>query len=183
MRKLYDFIFSYAINVFNNILVYDISMNIEQRRVLRFRFIASFLLLMPIGMMIFSLLQIIVNRPNEFVLSVIALAACGLFNLFEIIVIMKGWTKESNLLKIFYDEAQKVNTIPLVSVFVGTLFGLVLTILGIVVWFTKADDINARTSILVILTIGTYLLTNCLVYYLFIFMYRKRKFDIRDFIK
>lgn len=183
MRKLYDFYFFNAINVFNNILVYDICMNIEQRRILRFRFIASFLLLVPIGMMIFSLLQIIVTQPNEFVLSIIALVACGLFNVFEIIVIMRGWTKESNLQKIFYDEAQKVNTVPLIAVIVGSIFGLILTILGIVVWFVRADDPNARTSLLVILTIGVYLLTNCLIYFLYIYMFRKRKFDIRDFIK
>ena len=157
-------------------------MNIEQRRVLGYRFLASGLLLLPIGVMIFSLLQVIVMQPEDIALNIVALSASGVFNLFEIIVIMKGWTKESNLMKISFLENGDVNNVPLIAVIVGSVFGTGLCTLGTVVYFLN-DKVSARCAMLVILTIASYLLINCIIYFIFLLFFRKREIDLRDFIK
>lgn len=157
-------------------------MNIEQRKILRFRIISSLLLLLPIGAMVFSLLQIFVTKPEDMMLTVVALIACGAFNIFEIVVLMRGYTKESNLYKIAFNDNGNINNVPLVAVIVGTLFGLLLTSLGLVVFIVR-EETYIRASMLVVLTIGSYLLINCLVYYIFLIMYKKREINLRDFIK
>ena len=132
--------------------------------------------------MVFSLLQIFVTKPEDMMLTVVALIACGAFNIFEIVVLMRGYTKESNLYKIAFNDNGNINNVPLVAVIVGTLFGLLLTSLGLVVFIIR-EETYIRASMLVVLTIGSYLLINCLVYYIFLIMYKKREINLRDFIK
>ena len=121
-------------------------------------------------------------QPEDIALNIVALSASGVFNLFEIIVIMKGWTKESNLMKISFLENGDVNNVPLIAVIVGSVFGTGLCTLGTVVYFLN-EKVSARCAMLVILTIASYLLINCIIYFIFLLFFRKREIDLRDFIK
>ena len=72
---------------------------------------------------------------------------------------------------------------PLIAVIVGNAFGLGLLALGISVYFVRYDDVTIRTSMLVILSVAVYLITNCLIYYLYILMFRKKEVRLEDLIK
>ena len=146
------------------------------------RIISLLLLSLDLAVAIFSIVQVISSKPEGIVLDLIALIGLSLFCLFEMIVISLGKKKDSVLQKIAFTETEKVNNFPLIMVIIATIFGLGLTILGIYVYIIK-DDINIKTDILVILSIGFFLFVNCLIYYIYLIMFRKREFKMEDLIK
>lgn len=157
-------------------------MNMSERKIVAFRLIASFLLLIPLALAGISMWLIFSTNPDELVLLVISLIAAVAFNIFEIILLLRGWKKESNLYKIAFNTNGSINNVPIFGVGAGTFFGVGLTSLGTVVYFVR-DDITIKSAMLVVLTIGSYLLLNCIIYFIFLFMYKKREVDLRDLIK
>ena len=157
-------------------------MNIQQRRVIAWRLISSFILLIDVAIAIYSLIQSILFNTEDKVITIIALIATTLFCLFEIVIILIGGKKVSNLQKIAFTETDAVNNVPLIAVIVGSVFGIGLVALSISVYFIR-EEINIKIAMLVILSIGVYLLLNCIVYYLYLIFFRKREFNIRNLLK
>lgn len=166
-----------------NIFVrYHNRMNIAERKVLLFRFTSSFLLLIPIGLMALSIFLIINLNPEEIVLLFISLFGAAAFNIFEIILLLKGWKKESHLYKIAFNTNGTINNIPIFAVGAGTIFGIFLTSLGTAVYFVREEN-TIKSAMLVVLSIGAYLLINCIIYFIYLIMYKKRELDLRELIK
>lgn len=157
-------------------------MNFQERKNILFRLIASSFLLISLGVTSFSLSQIIINKPDEVILMLVAIAVAALFAILEMIVILRGWKKESNLYKIAFNENKHINNVPLIAVIVGTAFGLGLLALAISVYLIR-DTVIIKSSMLVVLSISVYLLVNCLIYYFFIILFRNRPINLKDFIK
>lgn len=157
-------------------------MNFEERKNVLFRLIACFLLLIPLAIMIIGLVHIFKTLADGYILSIIALMLSIGFLALEFVVMIRGWKKESSLYKIAFNENQHVNNVPLVAVIVGTLFGAGLVALAITVFFTKNEE-PSRTSMLVVLSIATYLLINCIIYFIYVVMFKKRPLDLKKFIK
>ena len=146
------------------------------------RLISIFLLTLCLGVIGFSFYKVFTLKPEAIVLDTIALVAVTLFCLFEMVFIIMGKKKDSVLEKIVFEENQRINSFPLIAVIIGTLFGLGLSILGLFLYLTR-DDVSAKTNVLIILSISFYLFMNCVMYFIFLLMFRKRKFDIKDLIK
>lgn len=157
-------------------------MNISERKIVLFRLISSIILLIPLGLAGLSCYLILSANPEEMVLLIISLVAVSAFNIFEIILMLKGWKNESNLYKIAFNTNGSINNVPIFAVGVGTLFGVGLTSLGTIVYFVR-DEITIKCSMLVVLTVGAYLLLNCIIYFIYLIMYKKRELDLRDLIK
>lgn len=154
----------------------------ENRRNLVNKISSILLLIVALVVIIFSIYKIFIFLPEGIVLDVIALIATGLFCIFEIIVIIIRFKKEGVLKNIAFTESENINTFPLVMVSIGAVFGLGLTILGFYIYFAM-EEIETKSNILIILSIGLFLLVNCVIYYIYLLMFRKREFKMEDLIK
>ena len=157
-------------------------MNFEEKKNVIYRLIACFLLLIPLSIIVFGLVHLFKTLAEGYIISIIAFMLTGAFLLLEIVVILRGWKKENSLYKIAFNENQKINNVPLVAVIVGTLFGIGLTALAISVYFIR-DTEPIKTSMIVVLSIASYLLVNCVIYFIYVFMFKKRPINLRNFIK
>ena len=157
-------------------------MNIRERRNLRYRLISGSLLVLSTILMVFSLIAVIKGEAENKFLPVLAIGLTTFFALAEGIFIIWGRKKEIIIKSIAFDESGRPNNLFLIAVIVGTLFAIALLVICSIVFFTKEGE-PYFTSSLVIICIGTYLFINCLIYYLYLIMFRKQKLDIRDFAK
>ena len=157
-------------------------MNFQERKNLIFRLVSGFLLLLSLGVSAFSLSQVIITRPDEVALLLIAISVVSLFAVLEMIVMLRGGKKESNLYKIAFNDNGTINNVPLIAVYVGTGIGLGLTALGISVYCIRVE-VMIRCSMLVVIAISSYLLLNCVIYYIYVLMFKTREFNIKDLIK
>ena len=158
-------------------------MNISERKNLIYRLLATLILLISAAMIIYTFIVVFSVEREQLFLDVITLGTASFFLLVEIFFILKGGKKESNLYKIAFNDNGKLNNVPLIAVMIGTVFGLGLIGLGISVYFVRYDEVTIRTSMLVILSVAVYLVTNCLIYYLYILMFRKQEVRLEDLIK
>ena len=157
-------------------------MNFEEKKNVIFRLVASFLLLIPLTFIVLGLVHVFQVLAEGYIISIIAFMLTGAFLLLEMVVILKGWKKESSLYKIAFNENQNINNVPLVAVIVGTVFGTGLLALSISVYFLRNSE-PFKTSMIVVLSIASYLLINCIIYFIYIFIFKKRPLDLRKFIK
>ena len=167
---------------FSKNMGYNMCMNVETRKILSYRFVALFLLLISAGMVVFSTIKVIDFNYEELVLALVALIFTGVVSLIEAGFIMKGWTKESYLYKIAFNDNKKINSVPLVAVIIGSIVSLVLLSLSLVVWFTRGDT-KSLVSVLVIMSVAVYLLANCLIYFFYAILFKDRPINLRNFIK
>ena len=165
---------------FNWFIIVD--MNFEEKKNVIFRLIACFLLLLPLTIIVLGLIHLFKTLADGYVISIIAFMLAAAFLLLEFVVILKGWKKENSLYKIAFNENQNINNVPLVAVIVGTVFGAGLTALAISVYFIRNSE-PFKTSMLVVLSIASYLLVNCIIYYIYILMFKKRPINLKNFIK
>ena len=157
-------------------------MNIEEKRNLLYRIVAAILLIMSLVLSSLGLYKIITYNPNELVIMMLANIVCAVFALLQIIFILKGGKKESNLYKIAFNENKHVNNVPLVAVIIGTIFGLGLSILGVIVFFVRRDVPTIKASMIAVISVGVYLLVNTLIYYFYLFLFRNREINLKDFL-
>jgi len=146
------------------------------------RLASIFLLILPLGLVGFSIFKIFMMQPSGIVLNIIALIATALFCIFEIIIISIGKKKDSSLQRIVFNENGTVNAFPLIVVSVASAIATSLLFLGIYLFFTRAE-IDTKSTLLVLTSIGFYLFINCLIYYIYLIMFRKREFKLKDLIK
>ena len=158
-------------------------MNIQERKNLTYRLLASLILLISGGMIAYAFIVVFQIERNQLFLDIVTLGTTAFFLLAELFFILKGGKKESNLYKIGFNDNGKLNNVPLIAVLVGTVFGLGLIALGVSVYFVQYEDVTVRTSMLVVLSVAVYLVTNCLIYYLYLLMFRKKEVRLEDLIK
>ena len=158
-------------------------MNIQERKNITYRLLASLILLISGAMIVYAFIEVFRVERDQLFLDVLTLSTTSFFLLVELFFILKGGKKESNLYKIGFNDNGKLNNVPLIAVIIGTAFGLGLIAMGVSVYFVRYNEITIRTSMLVILSVAVYLVTNCLVYYLYILMFRKREVKLEDLIK
>ena len=157
-------------------------MHVQERKNILFRIIAVLLLFVSVGLVIFIFFQVFTFNPEGKIIDIVALISLALFCSFEMFLLIKGGVKESNLQKIAFEEKGRVNQMGIVIVLIGTLFGLTLTVLCTTLYFIK-EDITAKINSLIILAIGLYLLINCIIYFIYLLMFRKREVSLIDLSK
>ena len=158
-------------------------MNIRVRKIRLYRVISCLLLLVSLGLNIFSIYQVITSRPEKIILDMIALSLTAAFAIGQIILIASGKDKESKLLDIAFNTDYTVNKLALVIILVGTSLGLGLDILTLVVLFTRTNTVAVICSMYIIMAIATYLLLNCVIYLIFTVIFRKKELTLEDYAK
>ena len=158
-------------------------MNIRVRKIKLYRLSAALLLLASLGLTAFSLAKVILARPENIVLDLIALSLTAVFAIAQIIFILRGGKKESHLLDIAFNTDGTINKIFLIFVLVGVTLGISLDILTIVVLLTRINTITVFCSMFIIMAIASYLLLNCFIYLIFVFLFKKRELTLEDYAK
>ena len=158
-------------------------MNIRVRKILTFRWVAAIFLLMSIGLSSFALAKVIMSKPEKLIIDCIALGLVIAFAIGQIILILRGWKKESHLIDIAFNTDYTVNKLALVLVIVGTTIAVGLNILTIIVLCTRDNTPAVINSMFIIMSISTYLLLNCSIYFLFVILFIKRELTLEDYAK
>ena len=157
-------------------------MNFIERKNLGFRLVAIFALMLNLGFAIFAFIYIYQFAAEHKVLSMVACLFASLLMIFESILLIMGGKKESALYKIAFNPNGRLNNVPFFGVFIFTLFGLGLLILGTILNVVTHYEPNISISY-VILVVAIYLVTNCLIYDFYCFLFKNRKIKLEDFIK
>ena len=158
-------------------------MNIRTRKIIFYRVFATVLLILSIGLTIFALAEVIMSHPEKIILDCITLGLTIVFPIGQIILILKGGKKESHLLDIAYNTDNTINKVFLVFVLVGATLGVGLDVLTIVVLTTRANTVAVFCSMMIIMSIATYLLFNTIIYLVFTLVFRKRELTLKDYAK
>ena len=157
-------------------------MNIEERRNLAHRLTSASLILLNLGFVGYCLYFIATSPSQNQIISIIACVFAALMMIFEIVLLLKGGKKESALYKIAFNPNGNINNVPLIAVSVFCFFGVGLIVLGTLLNVLKHVEPNISSS-LVILLVAVYLVSNCLIYYLYCIMFKKREFKLEDLLK
>lgn len=158
-------------------------MNFREKKNLLFRLISTFLLFGSLGFSIFCMISILNGSSQDKTLSLIAVVlACG-FAIVESAIVMKGLKKELSLINVAFNENGRMNNVFLVFVLFGVLLGLTLEIICAVLYCTHPGEEPFKTSTLVIMSIATFLLVNCLSYFVLLIMFKKREYSLKDYAK
>ena len=157
-------------------------MNAAERKIVSFRLISSFMILLNLGFAIFVMYYSITNISQNQTVNIVSCVFSSLLMIFEVIFILKGWKKESQMYKIAFNTNERINNVPLIVISVFFVFGLGLIILSTLLNVYKHFEPNISTSFS-ILNIAIYLVVNCLIYYLYCLMYKKREVNLRSLIK
>lgn len=157
-------------------------MNSSERKVVTFRLISAFLLLLSLGFVGYVFSYVIMTDSSNKVVSIITCVVASLFMILEIIGVLYRWRKESYLYRIAFNNNETINNIPLIPIGIFFLFGTGLIIMGAVLNVTKDSEPFISTSLIVI-AVGLYVVLNCFIYYLYVFMYKKREVNLKDLIK
>lgn len=157
-------------------------MNSRERKVVTFRLISAFLILLSLGFVGYVFSYVIMTDSSNKVVSIITCVVASLFMILEIIGVLYRWRKESYLYRIAFNNNETINNIPLIPIGIFFLFGTGLIIMGAVLNVTKDSEPFISTSLIVI-AVGLYVVLNCFIYYLYVFMYKKREVNLKDLIK
>ena len=148
-------------------------MLITEKQHLTFKLVLLGLLFVSLGVPVLTMLALFAYLPEDYVLSLIVIIITTLFIFFEMIMTLINIKKPLAIYHIAMTEKGLINPIPLIAVIIGLLIGLSLSILGVVLFFIRSEPVIKCNS-LVILTIGLYLLINCVFYIIFVLFLRKR---------
>lgn len=157
-------------------------MNASEKKIVTFRLISSFMILLNLGFTIFVMYYSITNISQNQTVNIVSCVFSSLLMIFEIIFVLRGWKKESQIYKIAFNTNESINNVPLIAISVFFVFGLGLIILSALLNVYKHFEPNISTSFS-ILNIAIYLVINCLIYYLYCLMYKKREVNLRSLIK
>ena len=158
-------------------------MNFEERKNLSYRILASLILLITAGMIALTFVTVIQIEKKQLFLDIVTLSLTLFFLIIELVIILKRGKKESFLFKIAFEPNERVNHVPLIAVIFFLLFGLGLIGLGVSVYFVRFNEVSIRTSMLVVISVAVYLVTNCLIYLLYLLMFKKRGVKLENLIK
>lgn len=157
-------------------------MNFVEKKNLFFRLVAILLIFCDLGFVGFVSSHVFVVWTENQIISMVAVVFAGLMMLFEVIILFKGWNKENALYKIAFNPNGRLNNVPFVAVLVFSLLGTGLTLLGVLLNVLTHYEPNISISY-VILVASVYLLTNCVIYYIYCFMFKIREINLKKFIK
>lgn len=157
-------------------------MNFVEKKNLIFRLVAIFLIFLDLGFAGFVCSHVFVVWTQNQIISIVAVVFAALMMIFEVVILFKGWNKENSLYKIAFNQNGRLNNVAFTAVIVFTVLGVGLTLLGTLLNIIAHYEPNISISY-VILTASIFLLTNCIIYYIYCLMFRIREIDLKDFIK
>lgn len=139
---------------------------------LLFRLILSGLLMVTFGLISYSFAFIFINAVEDKILSIIALVVICIFALFELVVTILKIHHPFGIEKTAFTSRGNINPIPMISMVLIAIIGLGFTIPGLVLFLIK-NDAAIKSYSLVILSMGVFILVNCVFYFLYVLSFKK----------
>ena len=122
---------------------------------------------------VLTILTLVSYKPDDYIFSLVVVAILLAFGLTEIIFTLINFKKPLGIYRIGITERGQINPIPLIAVSLGIIIALSFSIFGLVMFFVKTEAV-IKCNALVILSIGLYLLINC-VFYILVIIIKKKK--------
>ena len=138
-----------------------------------FRLVLVGLLLMSFAISSLAIITLVKYTPEDYIFSLVVVVITILFGLFELVMTLIHIKRPLAILKIGVTDRHQINPIPLIAVGIGLLIALGFTTFGTVMYFVKTELV-IKCNALVILSIGFFLLINC-VFYLIVILLAKKK--------
>ncbi len=157
-------------------------MSPSERRNLTHRLVSAAIVFLNLGFVAYTISFIFMYSEKNKVISLIACFFAAIMMIFEIVLLLRGGKKESALYKIAFNPNGNINNVPLIAVTVFTVLGVGLVVMGTLLNVLKHVEPYISSSF-VILIVAVYLVSNCLIYFLYCLMFKKKKFKLEDLIK
>ena len=138
----------------------------------KMRWLLVFFICVSLAFNAYALSYIFIYRYEDYIFSGVVVILASVFAIFEIALTLVNYHKRMILYKLGFSDNGFVNPIMMLTAHMCALIGLGLTVTGVVIFLIK-DDISIRGNSLVILSIGIYVLINCVFYYFFILFNKK----------
>ena len=138
-------------------------MKINKNTTIKLRIFLISLIALSLGLFSFNISYLFINKVPDIVMSMIALVVLSLFALMEITITLVNFKKPLGVEKIGFTERDNVNPIPLIATGLIAVIGLAFIIPGLIFFFSK-DDVTVKSYALVLLSMGTFILLNCIFY-------------------
>ena len=145
----------------------------KDKQNLKMRWLLVFFICVSLGISAFCLSFISTHKYEDFVFSIIALVITILFAVFELFMTLYNYKKPLSLFRFAFTDNGFINPIGVLTMIMISLIGLGLFLTGVIMFSIK-DDISIRCNSLVILSLGSYVLINC-IYYVFFILLNKKK--------
>lgn len=140
---------------------------------LTFRLVLIGLLLLSFAVSSLAIITLVKHTPEDYIFSLVVVIITITFGLFELVMTLIHIKRPLAILKIGVTERRQINPIPLIAVGIGVVIALGFSIFGTVMYFVKSELV-IKCNALVILSIGFFLLINC-VFYITVILLAKRK--------
>lgn len=153
----------------------------EQKKNLIFRLISSGMCLISIGISIYLFCICMLSQTEESLwFHMVGIAASAILALVEMIILFKNIKKELIIEYIIFNDNKTINKMGLVVVIIMTIIGLGLSIMSICFICGFAWDEVSYYAAVVILSCSLLLFLNCILYYIYILMFREHKLTLDD---
>ena len=158
-------------------------MNSELRRIHIYRLISLVAIILAVFYAGFFYASIVGRNIEQMDLVFLSIGTgiIIIFSLLEMFLLIKGWNKPLLMENIAFIRNGTMTTGPFIVVNIGLVLGITLFSLGLVIFLTN-EKVLVKCAMLFASVVGGYLLINCLLYDLFVWMFRKRKFNIKDLL-
>ena len=149
-----------------------------------FRLISGFVMLMVTSLMVFFFVETIkVNKSGDYVINLFGLGGMTIFSLIETILLFKNCKKSIIFHPIIFNEHNSTINWPAFIVDnIGLAIGLAIEIVSLIL-FSTTKDLIVKTSTMVLIPLGAFLIVNCLIYNVHLILFMERKIKIKDLIK
>lgn len=123
------------------------------------------------------------NSNNEYLINIIGLVGVGIFLLIEVVMLLVNLKKQIIFHAVVFNEHNStINWPAFIVANIGLAIGLAISIVSGILYFTTSDLV-IKTSVMVLIPIGLFLVFNCIAYNVYVLMFKVKKVKLEDLIK
>ena len=155
----------------------------NKAKIILFRLFLSLLLLSVLGLIVIFIIELIkINKEDAYLINIIGLVGVAIFLLIEAVMLLKNINKQIIFHALVFNEHNSTINYPaFITANVFLAIGVGLSILGTVLYFTTADE-TIKTSVMVLIPIGIFVLLNCIGYDVYTLLFKAKKTSLKDLI-
>lgn len=149
-----------------------------------FRLTFGLLTLLVSALTIFFFIKTLeINNENEYTINLIGLGGIAFFALIEAILMFKNITKQIIFHSIIFNEHNNtINWPAFIVANIGLTIGITLETVSLVLLFTS-NNLTVTSSSMVLIPLAAFIILNCVIYDLYLLLYKERKMKITDLLK
>lgn len=154
-----------------------------KRKTIIFRLLTALSLVLSLPYLISMIVLLFQEQESDGLFGQLSLIIIAAFTLAEIIILLKNIKKELLLFQIAFNENKAVNKVPLIIANVLLVLSLAIFLTGMIISLKQDTAPELLTAGRVLGPIGLIAFLNCLIYDIYVILYRQRRFRIEDLLK